>query len=291
MNKFIVTTCLVLCVIGALPAAAEPWARPGDLRLRNDLQLLNDAGVIDLPLTTWPLSWGDIGRAMAAIDRQELSIAEGTAYERLSNQLHWEAGNDLRLHLSGSAASNPRIVRSFENTPREEGELSAGLAWVGNHLALNLRASLVANPFDDEEIRPDGSYLGLSLGNWMFSAGWQERWWGPGRDGSLILSSNARPTPGVMLQRNNSTAFQTKWLGWIGPWSVTSFISQLDDERIVNDALLFGLRFNFKPVDSLEIGLSRTAQWCGDDRPCDFSAFADLLVGNDNQGVNVDPED
>jgi hypothetical protein len=42
---------------------------------------------------------------------------------------------------------------------------------------------------------------------------------------------------------------------------------------------------------SLEIGLSRTAQWCGSERPCSGSTFVDLLLGNDNRGVNVDPED
>jgi hypothetical protein len=64
-------------------------------------------------------------------------------------------------------------------------------------------------------------------------------------------------------------------------------MGQLDDERVVNDALLFGMRFTFKPLPSLEIGLSRTAQWCGDGRPCDANAFSNLLLGRDNQGVNV----
>ena len=68
-------------------------------------------------------------------------------------------------------------------------------------------------------------------------------------------------------------------------------MSQLDDERVVNDALLFGIRGSIRPVSGLEIGISRTAQWCGDDRPCDFSTFVDLLIGNDNRGVNVSPDD
>jgi hypothetical protein len=68
-------------------------------------------------------------------------------------------------------------------------------------------------------------------------------------------------------------------------------MSQLDDERVINDALLFGVRGSFRPLKGLEIGLTRTAQWCGDDRPCDLSTFGDLLFGNDNRGVNVDPED
>jgi hypothetical protein len=67
-------------------------------------------------------------------------------------------------------------------------------------------------------------------------------------------------------------------------------MSQLDDERAIEDALLFGVRGTFRPVPNLEIGITRTAQWCGEDRPCDFSTFVDLIVGNDNRGVNVDPD-
>jgi hypothetical protein len=65
----------------------------------------------------------------------------------------------------------------------------------------------------------------------------------------------------------------------------------LDDERVVNDALLFGMRGSFRPVRGLEIGISRTAQWCGDGRVCDLKTFLRMLNGNDNQGANVDPED
>ena len=108
----------------------------------------------------------------------------------------------------------------------------------------------------------------------------------------MILGTNARPTPGVMLQRNLSTPFETKWLSWMGPWSFTTFMGALDDERVINDALLFGVRGSFRPPGTgLEIGISRTAQWCGDDRPCELGTFVDLLLGKDNRGVNVDPDD
>jgi hypothetical protein len=69
-------------------------------------------------------------------------------------------------------------------------------------------------------------------------------------------------------------------------------MNELDDERTINNAWLFGIRGSFRPPNTgLEIGISRTAQWCGDGRPCDFGTFADLLIGNDNRGVNVAPED
>ena len=73
----------------------------------------------------------------------------------------------------------------------------------------------------------------------------------------------------------------------MGPWTFTSFMGLLDDERVVNDAWLFGMRGSFRPLGGLEIGLSRTAQWCGDGRPCELKTFADLLLGNDNIGSVV----
>ena len=55
------------------------------------------------------------------------------------------------------------------------------------------------------------------------------------------------------------------------------------DDRFVNDALLFGVRGSFRPPGTgLEIGFSRTAMWCGDDRPCELDTFVDLLLGNDS---------
>jgi hypothetical protein len=260
------------------------------MALRHDLQRLNDSGATNLPLSTWPLSWHDIDRALAEVESGDLPASALPAYLRVKQRAYRER-DDIDYRLSVAAAGNPRVIRTFEDTPRDDGELAAGLSLLGGRLSLRLEATAVANPLDDEEFRPDGSYVGLALGNWLFSAGWQARWWGPGRDGSLILSSNARPAPGVALQRAETTPFESRWLSWIGPWSLTAFMNRLDDERLVNDAALFGMRVSFRPHESLEIGLSRTAQWCGDERPCDLDAFADVLFGKDNQGVNVDPQE
>ena len=46
-----------------------------------------------------------------------------------------------------------------------------------------------------------------------------------------------------------------------------------------------------KPFDAVEIGLTRTAQWCGDDRNCDWDTFVNLVTGDDNAGENVDPDE
>lgn len=283
-------TCALLVALSA-GAFAGPFAAPGDLLLRHDLELLNDSGALNLPLGSWPLSRDDIASGLSGVDPARLSLGARAAYERVSADVSRHADDQPDFALSASIAGHPRAIRGFEDLPRDEAEAGAALSWAGDHLSLRLQARLVADPLDGDELRPDGSYLGLTLGNWILSAGWQERWWGPGHAGSLILSTNARPAPGFAIQRNTSTPFETRWLSWIGPWSLTAFLTELDDERVIADARLFGLRASFKPLESLEIGLSRTAQWCGEGRPCDFSAFSDLLLGNDNRGVNVDPND
>ena len=290
-GKALVATALS-CLFLAGTAHADAFAKPGDTLLRSDLQLLNDSGLLNLPLTAWPLSNGDIAGGLREIESSSSSVSVASALVRVRERIRWESNPDAwRFDFGLSAAANPRVIRSFENTPREDGEIFARLNWLGERFAINLQATAVANPFDGDDVRPDGTYIGVALGNWMVSAGWQERWWGPGNNGSLILSSNARPPPGITLQRNNSKAFETKWLSWIGPWTFTTFMDLLDDERAVEDALLFGARFSFRPVSGLEIGLSRTAQWCGEDRPCDLKTFFNLLVGKDNGGVNVATEE
>ncbi|NNL55460.1 MAG: hypothetical protein HKP32_09925 [Woeseia sp.] len=288
-------TRLFFFLLLALPlaAAAEPLAAPGDLRLRHDLQLLSDSGVIDVPLAAWPLALGDIHASLEEADTGAPGTETQAALGRVRAYLAWELETDVftyRLGLAG--AENPRFIRTFERTPREQGEVSAAFSWLGNRFVVNLAASFVSDPFDDDEFRPDGTYVGAVLGNWILTAGWQERWWGHGRDGSLILSTNARPTPGFAIQRNLSTPFKTRWLSWMGPWTMAGFMTGLDDPRTVNDARLFGVRGSFGPPNTgLEIGLSRTAQWCGDGRPCDAEAFVNLLLGRDNRGVNIDLED
>ena len=282
--------CLSLLSLVNSPAFAGPYAAPGDTALRVDLEYLVDTGTINIPLATWPVSLGDVDRALegAASDNEQLAIT----LRRIRERVRWESAlNSWRFDFGLSLAENPRVVRTFEDTPRPEAQAFARLQFVGERFVMNLEGRAVADPVDGDEFRPDGTYVGVALGNWMLSAGWQERWWGPGNASSLILSNNARPRPGVGLQRNGTQAFNTKWLSWLGPWSFTTFMDWLDDEREIEDALLFGARFSFRPVSGLEIGLSRTAQWCGEGRPCDFSTFLNLLVGNDNRDVNVDPED
>lgn len=283
--------CL-FALAGTTAALAQSLLAPGDLRLRNDLELLNDSAAVGITLTSWPVSQADIDRLLETIDADFLTQSTAAAYERLRTDYSSAASKRMpHLVVGFAGAIEPIALRTFEDTPRDEGAVNVHLSWQGERVAVNLAAAYHANPFDDDHLRPDGTHVAILLGNWIVSAGWQDRWFGPGRDGSLILAGNARPAPGIMLQRSTSRPFRSRWLTWLGPWSFTTFMSQLDDERTIDDTWLFGVRGSFRPASGLEIGISRTAQWCGDGRPCSLSTFGDLIVGNDNRGVNVSAAD
>lgn len=267
----------------ARPVAAEPWVAPGDLRLRHDLQVLHDRGLLTGPSLSWPLSWPDIARDLIRIDAGSLSPAVAAIVTRVRRQLEREQRTDeisLAFALAGSV--DPSELRTFAYTPREEGEATVSADWLGRRFAWKLAGTVVTDADDGQDFRPDGSYLGMSLGNWMLSAGYLERWWGPGWDGTLLLSTNARPVPSISIERQESTPMDVPVLSLLGPWRFLTFMGQLEGDRDYPDTLLFGMRIELRPLPSLQIAASRTAQWCGDGRPCDGGTFWDLITGNDN---------
>ncbi len=282
---------LAVCgMLAAGPVSAGPWLDPGDSNLRSDLQLLADEGILPMPMTAWPLSWGDVAQALDGLRGQPSDRAAG-ALARVERRARAATlTGETRLLARAALGTDSRQIRTFENTPREDAELDLGIEWTGNILAARLQGQWVDDPEDGKEWRGDGSYLGIALGNWMVAGSITDRWWGPGWQSSVILSNNARPIPAFTIDRNFTTPFESRWLSWLGHWDASAIWGFLEDDRAVPNARFFGLRFTFRPLEYLEIGLSRSAIWCGSGRPCDFDTFIDLLLGRDNAGENVSAE-
>ncbi|HEX9707598.1 MAG TPA: capsule assembly Wzi family protein [Steroidobacteraceae bacterium] len=276
---------LVAALLPSAPALADPWIAPGDSQLRHDLELLADSGLLRAPLTAWPVSWAEVARDVGGITLDAGRPAWlGAALERVqasARNASRTGSLDGNVRLAGS--ENPMALRRFGDLPREEGEISAGVQYTGHRFAYRLQATGVADPDDDQSFRPDGSYAAVVLGNWMLHAGYIDRWWGPGWEGSLIYGNNARPIPSVTLERNYSDPIEHPWLEWIGRFRFAVTMGRFEDDRDdAPNANFFGSRITWKPHPRVEIGISRSAQWCGDGRPCDAGTFWDLLTGNDN---------
>lgn len=278
--------CIIILGLFATAALAGPYIEPGDHALRHDIQRLADYGVIKGPTSTWPLAWGPVLDDVQSYDEEShLPSDVGDALARVRAKGEWETYTDVvRYRARVSAQNQAGRLRSFQNMPREDGEISGGVSWQGERFNLDVVATIVSDPVDGEEVRPDGSQVAVALGNWTLAASTLDRWWGPAWDSSLVLSSNARPFPALTLDRRFTKSFSSKWLSWVGPWDLSVIWGQLEAERAIPNTRFLGIRFNFRPVRTLEIGITRTAQWCGDGRPCDASTLWNILVGQDNPG-------
>lgn len=275
-------------LLASAVAYADPWLQSGDVGLRSDIQLLADAAILRGPVTSWPLSWPDIARDALGADISGLDDATAAALlrvQRLSREASSQGFAGAGVRVRGGYEPTER--RTFEDTPREEGEIALRASWLSDHFAVNAQGAYVVDPDDGNDFRPDGSYIGVNVGNFMISAGYMERWWGPGWDGSLILSTNARPIPSITLERNYTDPFKSRLLSWIGPWRASIAMGRAESSDVpVPDVRFLAARVNFKPRPWLEFGLTRTAQWCGGDRECDWDTFTDMLLGQDNQDAN-----
>lgn len=243
--------------------SAAPWTDVGDAYERHQLQKRADSGSLNHTVTTWPVMKDSVG----------LVRSDG-----------------LTVGLAVSGSTENEFVTGYVSEASQEGMLEAGVEYDASWWVAGINTQLVANPSDDEEVRLDGSYLAVFAGNWVLGAGSVDRWWGPGWQSSLILSSNARPAPGLWFSRHRETPFETPWLSWLGPWQIIATVSQLESEREVSDPLLVGFRGTFRPIEGLDIGFTRTFIFGGDGRSSSFSTFWDAFTGNDNpRDASEDP--
>lgn len=286
-------TFLVLLIgWAALPgiAHADPWISPGNVQLRQDVELLADSGVIQIPITTWPIPWGSLAAELQSVDASRLSPVQQLAYERLLSGIRSvQAGGD-HLGYKAQAAPGRPALNWFGDATR--GKEEAGASWSGydGNLAFRFNATAVYGSRDHQRVRFDGSYVGLVLGNWMLTAGQIDQYWGPAWSGSMILGTNSRPVPGVMLTRNVAKAFQTPVLHWLGPWTFSVFADRLGNDRYIHHPFLLGARVTFVPLNGVEFGLSRLALFGGKTRPEGFSCLYKTIVGHTNvqAGTTVD---
>jgi Capsule assembly protein Wzi len=286
---------IVLAALLASPchqaAADAGWFESGDTRLRMDLQLLNDAEVIVLPMNQWPLPRAAVQYALTNAKQHVVTnSAVAAALERVGARAAPSTKGRLAFD-TGISGGEPGLWRDFDTLAREDGEVGAGLSYDDGRFSVGLDVTAVTDPEDGDELRADGSHVSVQWGNWLISANKLDRWWGPGHESSLILSNNARPMPTLMVERAEARPFGPDWARWLGPYRFSFGISQMESNRADIDAPLFmAWRVELMPFNKIELGISRTAQFCGEELECNLNVFGNLLAGNDNVGIDATPE-
>ena len=251
-----------------------PWIDADNGRLRSHVELLADAGYLDVSVTTWPLLWSDLASQLDKSAKLDMPSALRLAVYELKFELRRQSGSAVKRSIKLDIANGRKAFDMRPSGETEKYALQKQLDWDGKSLALRLQGNLRSNGERSSfESTLEGSYFVGNGGGWLVGAGSIDRWWGPGNVSSLILSHNARPQNGLLLRTMGDQKFKSEWLSWIGAWQFVGFISQLEESRAIPEAKLTGMRLTSRPLKDLELGVSRVMMWGGKGRDNNLSAF------------------
>ena len=294
MNFSKIHLCLLLFLISTSSSLvnASPWIDASDLYTRIDIQNLANAGVIKAPVTTFPLMWAAISDDLEKANTTNLSAHLVDAHRRLIAKYRQIKKNKNQQKIKLSFGNDQKRFNSFGSSQQEKGQVSLSVEGMYGNWFGQLTTQYRKSPIDGESKNIDNSQIAYLAGNWMIKLGSYQQWWGPGWDSSLILSNNSQPLQAIGISRYNSKPFESPWLSWIGPWTLTAQMAKLESERAVPNALLWSTRATIRPITELEIGLSWSLQWAGDGQPSSLKDFFKSVTGQEecaNGASTCDP--
>jgi hypothetical protein len=291
MRKFALLAALLGLV--AAPAVAGPLAEVGDRQLRQDVDLLYAAGIIEGPVQSWPLAWAQIDQGLnKAHDGRQLDPYLKAAVDRLDRLADF-AGQRVSLDIRIAATNKVSVARDFGTLARGQFDGSGRIEYNTDVISIaggvGLRSG-AGNP-DSNYIHFEPSQVVIRLDNWALYGGYTEQWFGPGQDGALLWSNSARPIPKIGIKRLVPRPINFPVLRWLGPTQFEIFGSVLNENRDFRNTLVFGTRLSFAPAKGLQIAVNRAQMLCGEGRPCGFKQFKNsfLGIGNSDNPTAGDP--
>lgn len=274
----------------AAGAQSVPWTPSPSAR--HSIELLVDDAGLQLTTTQWPLPRDAVARALDRLPRS-LEPRLQAARERVERELGRQNGSALTLTLRNSADALPGF--GDDATPGSSVALRSSVL-NGQRIALQLGGRIEANADparSNAQFRLDDTALVTEALGVQLQAFAHKSWWSPGWQSALALGNNAPALTGIGLQRASALPSENRWLHWLGPWNFDVFAAQ--DEGITEPAnpFVIGARFTFRPFSSLEIGLTRTAQWGGRGRDMSAQSALRLLtgIGSNADTVAEQPKD
>ncbi len=294
--RWALSICLLLPI--ASPAIASTYL-PVDEEAYEVLQYLEATGVIQSGLlASKPLSRKEVVRLIREAEKN--SEEKGVLIKQKVEWLRQRFKDDfdetsylkplgqIQLEYLYSDEDPSEFVYNQDGDEYEERSnfrLGAESRGEGKRLSFYLNPEVRYSNDDTDTVLQRG-YAVFSLSNLDLQIGKDSQWWGPGYHGSILLSNNAEPL--TMVRLTNAEPVLLPWIFRpLGLFRFTYFVSQLEEDRDVPEAILWGLRLNFKPSPYLELGLHRTALMGGEGRSEDTRTWWKSFTG---KGEN-DPDE
>lgn len=263
MARLAFAAVLAALVLGSGARADQLWAQAGDRQLRTDVETLKAGKYIRGPVESWPLPWSQI---IDGVEKAEAANAPpfiAAAAARL-RALSGIAEQSTVYEVDVAGTNRPALIRDFAFEARNKADVAIRVSNSLGALYLNYGVGYrYHQQGPDYHFEP--SDFALKLSNWAIYGGFTQKWWGPGNDGALTISTDARPFPKVGVIRLYPYKPKPAFLRWIGPWRFEFFGGVLAETRPDSkNPIEFGQRFSFEPAPGLEISAQRTLLICGE---------------------------
>ena len=287
-----VAACVIGAVLLALPTAALPAGPEIFLRDEPEAYVLIDKlqGIGLLP----GLMTGTRGLEAREVAREagkEKNVGDPFV-DGMLRFLQLEGAMDLDFRIGGGLGySNAGYIPpNAQGVPVPDGAgyrangffRAAPYSWLG----LQARAEAVIGSDGERTGRIEETSLRLGWPQATLEAGRFSVWYGPGRHGALLFTTNAEPMIGVRIRNPRPIAFP-KPIGFLGAFQYDFFMARIDTGGPYPDSLVSGMRFALRPNRYLELGASRAFHFGGKGRDESFSTFFDILTGQRENAGNT----
>lgn len=286
-------TKVSLIILGVLGCnqfvKAEPWIGTDDVYLRNAIELLVSQGLINRPVNAYPLMWQGLAQDINKLDISEVHNNALFAFTHVQYALKFAKKQALSgIKIKKNSESN--TLQSFGQRYQEKSAIQGYSILMGKKVTAKVSIQYATGANNEKKLSYDDSYLAILLNNWSISAEQVTHWWGPANDNALLLTNNATPMLGLRVSRLNTNYYGPSWLSFIGPWNITTLISQQKHpnklEKPASDNHFYGMRFSAMPLKGLEVALSQKAQFNGSN----MDDLSNIILGhnkiNKQTGIN-----
>jgi hypothetical protein len=319
MRSASITALLVLLIVSVFVCPNVLFAASGNVPLDSNiyqsLDLLTSQGLLRSHLAgTRPITWAEVHRLVEEA-KERLKVREGEnrevipaarvvlkeiekrVYDRFTGSARVGSGPTYAAvhdpavnmaYLEGDPSFIPGIKASQHALVYNNGGIDPD---EGTTTSISTEAQGALGPFhlqlyprlttgeEDRELMHRGSLRVGGFAGLELNIARESLWWGQGAHGGLYLTNNASPMPMVHLSTPHPSTLP--WIfRYLGPCRFELFFSELEEDRAVPEPYFIGLRSNFRPVYSLEIGMSMMVITGGEGRPdVSFGDLFDIFFG------------
>ncbi len=279
MRKFILLTLFLPFFLNS-----SPWLSPEDMVLRLKLESLASCNLNIPNISKFPYNLSNIHNEIEELDTSKAKIRCQNLIFEIDSLIKQKIKN-TSLSFGFQTGGSKKGFQDFGFSKFSEDAVFVNLNTISENWALKIRGTKLDGAKDSSFLF-DESYLSYTKNNKIITLGRISRWWSPSWDNSLILSNNARPSPGISISNNLATEINHPFLSKLGPISYEIFLNKLEKDRHIPNAKFLGAYIAFKPHPRFEFSLFRTGQIGGEGRPETLKTLTNFIIGRDNKGTD-----